>query len=231
MSKNNKKVNIEYDRELYEDDRSNFNSIIQEDTELEDKSKSTNLKTKLTSFTAPKEAFDEVAAGEHDDPFKDAYRNRISSREDDYHKKRYRQMSPPRYDPLKDYDKLPESNARTYKDIMLEQKIQNEKNELMNKKSSQKPIKQGESDNIKLPDKKTKIDRDSISVTSESSNVTKLTNNKSETFDWDLLDKKENIIEGISNSKWETPGYATRRKRWDMTPAGDNMISMRGNNI
>ena len=235
MSRNNKKVNIEYDRELYEDNRSNFENIIQEDLDLEELPNTNKQTSKLTSYTAPKESFDEIAAGEHEDPFKESYRNRISIREDDYHKKRYRPLSPPRFDPLKDFDKMPETNVRTYKDIMLEQKLQNEKNEMMRQNTKQKQNKINETENIsslKYPEKKSKIDSDSISVTSESSNVTKLTNNKTESIDWDILEKKEEkeISKGVDPSKWETPGYATRRKRWDMTPAGDEMITLRSIN-
>lgn len=133
---------------------------------------------------------------------------------------------------MKDFDKLPDSRARTYGDIMLEQNLENERIDLI-RQQNQKSKEQInninninsianniESNNLNNASyKKSRLDTDQISSTSGSSNVTK----NSKTSEWDKLEKQ---------NKWETPkpapghtleGMITpRRRRWDLTPVGDN---------
>lgn len=239
----NKKVNNQYDNDFYEEDRSGynkfveneedadlaeFNQLVDVDTELKPRDRIPQKSANLKNYTAPSEAFEEIKAGEHEDPFQQAYDRRISTREDDYHKKRYRALSPTRFDPLKDFDKAPDSNSRTYKDIMLEQKLSNERVEMLKKNTRKIPINQN---NIMDFDgvKKQRLDNDNLSAhsgVSENSNITKMTKTHS---DWDNLDKKENNIQSTSRTvkKWDsTPdpmNMTPRKRRWDLTSAGDDM--------
>lgn len=225
-----KKVNIQYDKELYEEDSAKYESYVRNEDELaleEDDflmSKKQQAGKKLKSYTAPQDAFEDISAGVHEDPFQQAYNRQIGAREDEYHKKRYRALSPVRHDPLKDFDKAPDSNARTYKDIMREQKIQRENAELLkqqNKKTLEAEMQSNLNSQINniQPNygKKQRIDSDAISTTSENSNVTKLT-----TSDWEKPDKP--VVK-----KWDTPtkrdlqAMTPRRKRWDLTPLGDEV--------
>jgi hypothetical protein len=198
MSKNNK-VKIQYDKEYYDDDRSNYDSIVQDESQINE------TENKITSgaYASLKEEINELESGTQEDLL-NMNRNRISTRETDYHKKRYRPLSPARHDPLKDFNS---SNTRTYKDIMLEQKILNEKNDLIRQTKKNQDINSG------IKDKKMRLDSDVMSVKSETSNATKLTN----TMDWDSLEKTEKEKKGPGMSKWDTP---TRKRRWGMTPVG-----------
>ncbi len=191
--------------------------------------------SKLQSYTAPKDAFEDDLglnnAGE-DELLKATNKRRIANREDDYKKKRYRPLSPERFDPLKDFDKLPDSKARTYGDIMLEQNLENERKDLLKQQSQKKKeqiniINNIENSNITVNSlsnndkvRNSKLENDQISSTSGSSHATKV----SKTSEWDKLEKQ---------NKWETPGVVQgrtlegmttpRRKRWDLTPVGENI--------
>jgi hypothetical protein len=216
----NKKVNIEYDKDLYEEDKSKYQDFISSENDPEEEvfMKTKTKDSKLKSFTAPKDAFEEMEAGTHEDPFQEAYNRKISAREDDYHKKRYRALSPIRHDPLKDFDKLPEANARTYKDVMREQKKHSENTEFIkhqNKKSLESQVKM-ETNNINSY-KRARVDVDTLSVTSEHSNTTKLTQSE-----WDKVEKPV-VKKWDTPSRRETSQMTPRRKRWDLTPVGDEM--------
>ena len=79
----------------------------------------------LKSYTAPKEVLEEITLGDHTDPLFDPKEKPISEKES-LNRKRYREPSPARKDPLisnsESNNSSREQNDRTYKDIMLEQK-------------------------------------------------------------------------------------------------------------
>lgn len=193
--------------------------------------------SKIHSITAPKDAFDDLDSSGQDDLFKASNSRKIANREDDYKKKRYRPLSPERFDPLKDFDKLPDSKSRTYGDIMLEQTLENERMDLMKqqlqkKKEAINNISSASNidtlnNNNYVTNKKSRLESDALSATSASSKATKTSKTNS---DWDKLEKA---------NKWETqnatPNKATvegmitpRRKRWDLTPVGEGGVTPNG---
>jgi hypothetical protein len=118
---------------------------------------------------------------------------KISDREDKYlQRKKLRQISPERHDPFKDADKTPDINSRSYQDIMAEQKIENERQEVLRRIAKQK-----EEALKKLQERNNKPE---ISAKPSSSLSTSVSN-KSE---WEKASTTETKI-GAS-SKWDTPG-------------------------
>uniref|UniRef100_A0A7S4T2H7 Uncharacterized protein n=1 Tax=Alexandrium monilatum TaxID=311494 RepID=A0A7S4T2H7_9DINO len=80
---------------------------------------------------------DDVPGGPGDDPFKDTRSKTIADREDEYRAQRHRRMlSPPRADPFADETPAPE--LQTYKDVMIGQQLDKEKQEVMRKIQKQK---------------------------------------------------------------------------------------------
>jgi hypothetical protein len=202
-----------FDKDIYSNDKDKFNNYIKDDEELElDEEADLRRSYKRPNQSVPNIIEEESKdfTGE-DELLKRSSQRKIISREDDYRKKRLRGgPSPERYDPLKDFDRTPDSNVRTYKDIMIEQLAEKEKTELLRQQVGKKII----------SDKKQKLDDDTRSVISEkssTSNQTKLTNKS----DWDK----------VSERKWESESLAEtpRRKRWDLTPV-DGETTPRGKN-
>jgi hypothetical protein len=206
--------NDAFDKDFYSSEKDKYNTYIKDDEELElDEAAEMRRSYKRPNNSVPNIIEEETKeyTGE-DELLKRSNQRKIVSREDDYRKKRLRGgPSPERYDPLKDFDRTPDSNVRTYKDIMLEQMAEKEKTELLRQQVGKKII----------SDKKQTYDDDTRSVISEkstTSNQTKLTNRS----DWDKL----------SERKWDSDSQAVtpRRKRWDLTPV-DGEATPRGNYI
>ena len=182
--------------------------------------------SKLSSYTAPKEALEDIAAEGEDELFKAQNKRIIKNREDDYKRKKYvRQLSPPRFDPLKDFDKMPDTKSRTYGDIMLEQNLENERIDLM-KQQLQKKKEMINNINPNSIDKnynnkKSRLDLDQLSATSGSSNNTKVSKNS----EWDKIDRNTKWENSAAITPGRTPldgGATPRRKRWDLTPVGQD---------
>lgn len=91
------------------------------------------------SYGAPKDLIEEAKmAGSHDDPL-DQPSRKIADREDKYlQRKKLRMISPPRYDPFLHGDKTPDVNTRTYADILNEQRLENERHDVLIKVSKSK---------------------------------------------------------------------------------------------
>lgn len=149
---------------------------------------------------------------------------KIADREDKYLKrKNLRQISPERHDPFKDADKTPDINSRSYGDIMNEQKIENERQEVLRKIAKQK-----EDALKKVYDKKSS----GSSSNSKPEEKEKKSNSVSTTLSKSDWDKNESNTKAIvsGSSKWDTPsrttgieeGTPSRRHRWDMTPLGEH---------
>ena len=118
--------------------------------------------------------------------------HKIADREDKYlQRKKLRQISPERHDPFKDADKTPDINSRSYQDIMAEQKIENERQEVLRKIAKQK-----EEALKKLQERSHKTSEHSAkSSSSVSTSVAK--------SDWE---KASNVESKMAGSKWDTPG-------------------------
>lgn len=195
----------------------------------------------MTGYAAAKDlVMEDINAGPHDDSLNFATNQRqISKRESDYQgKKRMRNLSPDRHDPLKDFGKAPDPTSRTYKDIILEQSLENERQGILKEaqKQSETKKKEKEKEKNQFDNGNKKQKSDNTSIASGGSNTTKLTNkSQSQQSEWDKIDKTPN-----PNSKWDTPVRndnnllgSQRRKRWDLTPVGDldATPNLKGGNI
>jgi len=92
----------------------------------------------LSSYTAPKhllESRPKAEAKEEADPFQEFKRKTVAEREDEYRARwRKRKLSPPRVMAFgKDATKPPDKQARTYREIMMEQQLEKEKADLLRK--------------------------------------------------------------------------------------------------
>ena len=161
-------------------------------------------------------------------PEEDIFENptkKIADREDKYlSRKKLRQISPERHDPFKDVDKTPDINSRSYQDIMAEQKIENERQEVLRKISKQKEEQFKKVHDKKHNDEPIKFKPAEDKSQTKSSSVSTTISKASE---WDKAGA-DSKGPGVG-SKWDTPSRAgfedatpTRRHRWDMTPVGEH---------
>eukprot|EP00965_Chrysotila_dentata_P132363 4376916-Pleurochrysis_carterae.AAC.2 len=93
------------------------------------------LPSKRATFTAPQHLLADVPRQE-EEPLKERS-NRIADREDEYHARRQRIVSPDRADPFALGDKTPDVSNRSYKDVMAENSIAREREELKRKLAEQ----------------------------------------------------------------------------------------------
>ena len=90
--------------------------------------------TKRATFTAPQHLLNVPTQESEQDPLLAAQRsNRIADREDEYHARRQRVLSPQRADAFALGDKTPDVSVRSYKDVMAEQQVAREREELKRK--------------------------------------------------------------------------------------------------
>ena len=217
------------DKDVYSSlDNSNYQKFINEEEEnpAEDSShKASNKpppKPSRFQYTAPAHILEkDMKSGPEEDIFEN--QKKISDREDKYlQRKKLRQISPERHDPFKDIDKTPDINSRSYQDIMAEQKIENERQEVLRKIAKQKEeqLKKAHERKHEDPVKFKAASKHDEKIQKSSSVSTTISNPKS---DWDKLADKSTIV-----SKWDTPSRSnledtpTRRHRWDMTPVGEH---------
>ena len=85
------------------------------------------------SFTAPKHLLDVPMQETEDALAAGAKSNRIADREDEYHARRQRVLSPSRADAFALGDQTPDMSTRSYKDVMAEQQVAREREELKRK--------------------------------------------------------------------------------------------------
>ena len=189
----------------------------------------------LKSYTAPKEVLEEITLGDHTDPLFDPKEKPISEKES-LNRKRYREPSPARKDPLisniESNNSSREQNDRTYKDIMLEQKAKAEQMELLRRQqreefkrmkdtinmTSQMNDNYHSNININENDNQTTMTKETKLTSSNVSNNKKIS-------DWDKIEESEqkNINSNIPAYMAPTP----RRRRWDLdaTPIVTNPVT------
>ena len=120
------------DDELYQKDRvSGFETSIAAGDDAEDDGEEPIAKR--STFTAPRHLLD-VPQQESEDPLSGVRTsNRIADREDEYHARRQRVLSPSRVDAFAMGDQTPDPSVRTYRDVMAEQQVAREREELRKK--------------------------------------------------------------------------------------------------
>ena len=121
-----------YDKDLYgKGESGQFQTYIQ--TEEDEGEQQIPSSKSRFQYTGHKHLIDsEMKSGPKEETLPMA--KKIAEREDKYlQRKRQRMISPERHDPFKDMDKTPDINSRTYGDIMAEQKLENERQDIMMK--------------------------------------------------------------------------------------------------
>ena len=141
--------------------------------------------------------------------------NRISDREDEYHARRQRVLSPSRADAFALGDKTPDVSTRSYKDVMAEQQVARERAELQRKiKEQQQQEAEGNGDAGAVK-KRRRWDQPVPQGAGAAADATKKAKTR-----WDDV-----ATPGPQASRWDatpTPGReaggVAASSRWDATP-------------
>lgn len=216
-------------------DRSQYEEFIPEEESLRNEEKPP--KKSRFQYTAPQKLLDtDMKSGPEEEIFESTSR-KIADREDKYlQRKKLRQISPERHDFFKDADRTPDINSRTYQDIMAEQKLENERQEVLRKIAKQKEEQQRKL-NEKKPmepmrfkpagEKPTKFSQDTGEGVAKAQNKSSSVSTNISKSDWDSMAGNEK--ERVGSSKWDTPSRGgmedatpSRKHRWDMTPLGEH---------
>eukprot|EP00357_Protocruzia_adherens_P030575 CAMPEP_0114973292 /NCGR_PEP_ID=MMETSP0216-20121206/875_1 /TAXON_ID=223996 /ORGANISM="Protocruzia adherens, Strain Boccale" /LENGTH=1238 /DNA_ID=CAMNT_0002333771 /DNA_START=24 /DNA_END=3740 /DNA_ORIENTATION=- len=178
------------------------------------------IKQNRFSYGVPEEVMKDVEEGVHDDPFAEANARIIANRENPYQaQKRQRLLSPERKDAFADGGS---GQARSYKEIMQERELDNERRELLAKIQQKKKEEEAQGSSLSSsagtasatgalsgkrlqPD--TLTDLNSLAGSTDAGSVTR--------SEWDSSEKM-----AVASSKWDTPKVATSR-RWDTPKEGN----------
>lgn len=187
---------------------SNYTKYV---NDVEDDDENITSIKKGRMYTAPKEILEEAKyAGDHETPM-DQTGKKIADREDKYlQRKKQRMISPPRFDPFakNDNNTKNDANTRKYVDVITEQKLENERVDVLRKVAKAKEEEKRTANDKKKEIKESKEEKAERKSASVSTNI-------STTSEWDKAAKSTSI----SNSKWDTPGRAIdstpSRNRWD----------------
>ena len=135
------------DDDVYTADKyAGFEGSIAAGEELEDTGEEAPVKR--STFTAPKHLLEAPVPGpDEEDPLK-ARSQRIADREDEYHARRQRILSPGRADAFALGDKTPDVSQRSYKDVMAEREIARQKEEIKKKLAEQEASGEGQKKRI-----------------------------------------------------------------------------------
>ena len=133
-------ADIGADDDVYTKDRfAGFEGSIAAGDEEEDDGDDARPVARKT-FTAPAHLLD-VPQQDSEDPLAAQQRsNRIADREDEYHARRQRVLSPSRADAFALGDQTPDASVRSYKDVMAEQQVARERDEIRRKLRSRRRL-------------------------------------------------------------------------------------------
>ena len=238
------------DDETYTKDRfAGFEGSIAAGDEEEDDGTAA-APTKRATFTAPQHLLD-VPQQEAEDPMLAREKsNRIADREDAYHARRQRVLSPSRADAFALGDKTPDVSTRSYKDVMAEQQNAREREELKKKIAEQaeadkadpaaakkrrrwdQPVGAGGA-GAAADGKKTKWDNSATPAPSSSWDATPAPGGGGGGSSsaaaaggsrWDATPTPGRVVE---TSKWDatpTPGRVVDSSKWDATPTPGRVV-------
>lgn len=212
-------------------DRSQYEEFIPE----EDSSRNEEKPPKKSRFqyTAPQKLLDsDMKSGPEEEIFENS--KKIADREDKYlQRKKLRQISPERHDFFKDADRTPDINSRTYQDIMAEQKLENERQEVLRKIEKQKEEQKRKlherkpSESVRFKPAAEKPSKFSQEFADKAQGKSASVSTNFSKSDWDSATEKEKLMG--TGSKWDTPSRGgledatpSRKHRWDMTPLGEH---------
>ena len=173
--------------------------------------------TKRSTFTAPKHLLDvPVSQQESEDVFQEKS-HRISDREDEYHARRSRVLSPERADPFAQGAADPE--ARSFKDVMAESDIAKQKEEIKRKLKEQ--AEQAAEGGAAAPAAAKKRRRWDQPVSADDAKKKRWDDVATPAPQGSKWDATPTPGREASSSKWDatpTPGRAVDASKWDATP-------------
>ena len=187
---------------------------------------------KRATFTAPRHLLDAVPQqDDSEDPLKERS-NRIADREDEYHSRRQRVLSPKRADPFASSSATP--SQRSYRDVMAENDVARQKDEIRRKLAEQEAADPGAAKKRRRWDQPKPADHaakkqatrwDDVATPAPSGSGSKWDATPTPGRDgaasgskWDATPTPGRVVDG---SKWDatpTPGRAVDSSKWDATP-------------
>jgi len=202
--KNSTSGKTSYDTDLYgqEDKFAGYNTTLDDDESVD------VLQARMASraqFTAPKELLNSVSEGIDHDPMADHKMRRITEREDEYHARRQKILSPDRVDAFSTTEGEGSSEARSYAEVMREKELE---------RDEQKILRQ-------IAEKKKEAAAPTAAAAAAEDDGAQKKKRR-----WDDTEEAQ-AGAAVAKSRWdETPSHSssmeetpTRRKnRWDETP-------------
>ena len=217
-----------------------FEGSIAAGNEMEDDGEEVMLTGRRAQFTAPKHLLG-VPHQESEDAITASQRsNRIADREDEYHARRQRVLSPSRADAFALGDKTPDIGVRSYKEVMSEQQVARERDELRRKIKEQETVdtESGDADGVALSKKRRRWDQpapggqqqqlgdagkkfktrwDDVATPGPASSR------------WDATPTpgRESTGAAVGGSQWDatpTPGRVLDASKWDATPTPGRVV-------
>ena len=192
--------------------------------EMEEDDGEEQVMTRKT-FTAPQHLLN-VPLQESEDPLAAAAKsNRIADREDEYHARRQRVLSPSRADAFALGDQTPDASVRSYRDVMAENAVAREREELK-KKRREKEDAEKEAGGEAQPKKRRRWDQPAGGGTVAA--VGEAAAGKKPKTRWD------DVATPAQSSRWDasaTPGRdvggggaTAGGSRWDATPTPGRVV-------
>ena len=168
------------------------------------------------NYATQRELIEEAKmSGSHEDAL-DQQGKKIADRKDKYTGKKLRMISPPRHDPFQNVDKTPDVNSRSYADILIEQKLENERHDVLLKVAKAK-----EEQNKKALEKKAEIraSKDEKAAATKDKRGSSMSTGVSTASEWERTEAPKPAA-----SKWDAAPKGgesvSKRNRWDLTPVG-----------
>ncbi|KAL3929888.1 MAG: hypothetical protein SGPRY_001767 [Prymnesium sp.] len=177
---------------------------------------------KRSTFTAPRHLIDAPPGPKDGEDPMLARSQRIADREDEYHARRGRVLSPSRADAFALGDTTPDASQRSYKDVMAERELSRQKEEMKKKVSEQQKEEAatGEVKKRRRWDQPSQVDETKKAKTRWDDVATPAPQSSK----WDATPTPGRDGAG---SRWDatpTPGRDTAGSRWDATPTPGRVV-------
>ena len=225
------------DDDLYQKDRfAGFEGSIAAGDEVEDDGEEPIAKR--STFTAPQHLLDVPQQDSEQDPLAgQRTSNRIADREDEYHARRQRVLSPSRADAFALGDQTPDASVRSYKDVMAEQQVARERAELKKKLQEQQEA-EAEADggaaaaNGAAAKKRRRWDKPAPAALDDATKKAKTRWDNEATpapsgSRWDATPTPGREAAAAGGSRWDatpTPGRVVDASKWDATPTPGRVV-------
>ena len=222
------------DDELYQRDRfAGFEGSIDAGGEAEDDGE--EPVAKRSTFTAPKHLLDVPTQDAEEDPLAgQRSSNRIADREDEYHARRKRVLSPSRADAFALGDKTPDVSVRSYKDVMAEQQVAREREELKKKLKEREEAEAEEGGDGAMAKKRRRWDQPAQQPAALDDATKKaktrwdnVATPAPQSSRWDATPTPGRDVAAVGGSRWDatpTPGRVVDASKWDATPTPGRVV-------